>query len=233
MNVAAVSAAARTAIAVLARAPVPGHAKTRLVPALGAAGAARLAERMLEHAVDQAVGAAVGPVTVWATPDAAHPAFGAAQRRHGVALAVQGAGDLGERMARVFGSAFGAPAAADAAGAPGALLLIGTDAPALDAARLRAAAGALASHPAVFVPAFDGGYALVGLHAACAPEWPALLRALFEGMRWSTPQVMAQTRRRLAAVGCAHVELAPVRDIDEPDDLKHLPPGWTAQAVQR
>ena len=52
-------------IAVLAKAPLPGYAKTRLIPALGAAGAAALAERLLAHAAAQAVAAEVGPVTVW------------------------------------------------------------------------------------------------------------------------------------------------------------------------
>lgn len=56
-------------IAVLAKAPLPGYAKTRLIPALGAAGAAALAERLLAHAAAQAVAAEVGPVTVWAAPD--------------------------------------------------------------------------------------------------------------------------------------------------------------------
>jgi glycosyltransferase A (GT-A) superfamily protein (DUF2064 family) len=111
----------------------------------------------------------------------------------------------------------------DVGPADGPLLLMGTDAPALDAARLHAAAAALQQHAAVFVPAHDGGYALVGLRGADAA--PALLAALFAGMHWSTPQVMAHTRARLAAVGVAHAELPAVHDIDEPADLQHLPAG--------
>jgi hypothetical protein len=97
---------------------------------------------------------------------------------------------------------------------------MGTDAPALDATVLRAAAQALRTHDAVFVPALDGGYALVGLRAA-APS-------LFSAMRWSTPQVMADTRARLAAAGLRHAELPALADIDEPADLQQLPPGWLA-----
>ena len=84
---------------------------------------------------------------------------------------------------------------------------------------LRQAAAALQSFAAVFVPAHDGGYALVGLRAAP----PGLLSALFNGMRWSTPQVMAQTRQRLALAGVDYAELQSVADIDEPADLQHLP----------
>ena len=201
-------------IAILAKAPQPGLAKTRLAPALGAAGAAALAERLLRHAAAQAANAAPGRVTLWAAPDATHPVFPQLQQAHGLALAVQPGGDLGARMAHVFATTF-------AAGA-GPLLLMGSDIPALDAAVLRQAAAALQLQPAVFVPALDGGYALVGLHAPL----PGLLAALFGGMTWSTAQVMAQTRQRLAALGVAHAELAAVSDIDEPGDLARLPPGW-------
>ncbi len=198
-------------IAVFAKAPLPGLAKTRLAPALGPAGAAALAERLLNHAVAQAVAAGLGPVTVWATPDATHPAFARLRALHGVKLAVQGSGDLGARMAATFAHTLAADATTP-------LLLMGSDAPALTAARLRQAAAALRGSPAVFVPALDGGYALVGLRAP--------VPSLFSGMVWSTPQVMADTRARLAAAGVAHSELPAVADIDEPADLVHLPPGW-------
>jgi glycosyltransferase A (GT-A) superfamily protein (DUF2064 family) len=113
-------------------------------------------------------------------------------------------------MAHVF--------AQHAAAGPMPLLLMGTDAPALDAALLRHAAVALQGRDAVFVPALDGGYALVGLRRP-APS-------LFAAIAWSTPQVMAQTRAALAAAGLRHAELPPVADIDEPPDLARLPPGW-------
>ena len=205
-------------IAIMAKAPVAGLAKTRLAPALGAAGAAALAERLLERAAAQAAAAGGGGVTVWAAPDPSHPVFARLQRRHGVALAVQGEGDLGARMAQVFEQA-----AADR-GLP--LLLMGSDAPALDAPMLRLAAAALGDHDAVFVPALDGGYALVGLRA-----WGPRQRGLFTGMTWSTPRVMADTRRRLAAAGIDHVEMTAVADIDEPADLVHLPLDWPQAAA--
>ena len=201
------------AIAVMAKAPVAGFAKTRLAPVLGPDGAAALALRLLQHAVAQAAAAAAagrGPVTLWATPDMRHPVFAQLQALHGLTLAVQGQGDIGQRMARVFAQSF--------AQTGGPLLLMGSDLPGLSAAVLRDAAAALAGHDAVFVPALDGGYGLVGLHRP--------LPGLFDGVAWSTPQVMAQTRQRLAACGLRHAELPPLPDIDEPADLVHLPAGW-------
>lgn len=206
----------RTAVIVFAKAPVAGLAKTRLAPVLGAAGAAALAGRMLQHTLAQAMAAGIGPVELCAAPDATHPALRAAAAAWGAALTEQGLGDLGQRMHRALARQLQQHAQA---------LLIGTDAPALDAERLRQAAQALQSHDAVFVPALDGGYALVGqrvAHAAC-----------FEGMAWSHPQVMADTRDRLRAAGLRWAELPPVADIDEPADLVHLPPGWLVATAER
>ncbi|MDL2338296.1 MAG: TIGR04282 family arsenosugar biosynthesis glycosyltransferase [Pseudomonadota bacterium] len=208
-------------VIVMAKAPVAGHAKTRLIPALGAAGAAALAERLLDHAVRQAVAADIGPVDLCGAPECnhatadpgAHPAFVRLREQLPIELTAQGTGDLGERMHRAFERVLGSTH-----GNPRHALLIGTDAPALDAALLNETADALNRTDAVFVPAHDGGYVLVGLRR------PAI--QLFEQMRWSTPTVMACTRERLAAAGLRHVELPPLHDIDEPADLLHLPPGW-------
>ncbi len=196
-------------VIVMAKAPLAGLAKTRLIPALGAAGAAALAERLLVHAVQQALAAGIGPVELCLTPDGAPPPA-ALQASAALAITGQGEGDLGRRMQRAIERAL--------AGAPAGVLLMGTDAPTLDAPMLRRAAAALNTHDAVFVPAHDGGYVLVGLRRA-VPQ-------IFQGMTWSTAGVMAQTRARLAAAGVPHIELAPVHDIDEAADLRHLPAGW-------
>lgn len=201
---------ARCAVIVMAKAPVAGLAKTRLIPALGAEGAAALAARMLAHAVGQALAAGLGPVMLCGAPDVSHPAFAALAPDPRVTLHAQGEGDLGARMQRAFERALAAHARA---------VLIGTDAPALDAAVLRAAAAALATHDAVLAPAHDGGYALIGLQR---PE-----PRLFEAMPWSTAQVMATTRERLRERGLRWHELPALHDIDEPADLVHLGPrGW-------
>jgi rSAM/selenodomain-associated transferase 1 len=197
-------------VIVMAKAPVAGYAKTRLIPALGAEGAALLAERLLRHAVAQALAAGIGPVELCCAPDAHHAVFAALAGDARLALSEQGEGDLGARMARALRQAL---AMHDRA------LLIGTDAPALDAAYLRAARGRLADHDAVLGPAVDGGYTLIGLRRF-APS-------IFESMPWSTPQVLALTQERLRAAGLRHAELMPLHDVDEPADLVHLSgPAW-------
>ena len=202
---------------VMAKAPVAGYAKTRLIRALGAEGAAALAECLLARMVDQALAAALGPVRVLGAPDASHPAFQRLARWPGVQLDVQGEGDLGQRMARALGGALRAS---------GRALLTGTDVPALDAGVLRAAAAALDRHPVVLVPALDGGYALVGLRVDDPAVLTRWLPALFDGMPWSQPGLMQRSRERLAGLGLAHAELPALADIDEPADLVHLPAGW-------
>jgi len=197
------------AVIVMAKAPVAGLAKTRLVPALGAQGAAALAARMLRHTLAQARAAGLGPVILAAAPDLDHPAFAEAAAS-GVALVPQGEGDLGARMRRAFECALAVHAGA---------LLVGTDAPSLDAACLRAAQAALSNHDAVLGPAHDGGYVLIGLRRA-EPS-------LFDAMPWSTERVLALTRERLRAAGMAWYELPALHDVDEPADLVHLRgEGW-------
>jgi rSAM/selenodomain-associated transferase 1 len=214
MNSARGSGPNSTTVVVFAKAPSPGFAKTRLMPRLGAEGAAALARRLLDLAVGEAVAAQIGAVELWCAPDERHPAFAAIARDGGVGLHAQGDGDLGRRMARAF--EFHAGQSTDPKGSP--LLLIGTDAPRLDRHYLRQAAAALARHDAVFGPALDGGYTLVGLHRPATE--------LFESIPWSTASVMAETRMRLHRLGLSHAELPPLGDIDEPADLDQLPAGW-------
>ncbi len=192
-------------VIVMAKAPVAGYAKTRLIPALGAEGAAQLAQRLLRHAIAQAVAADIGPVELCCAPDARHAVFADLAGDARVTLSEQGEGDLGARMARAMQRALATHERA---------VLIGTDAPALDAAVLREARDRLTDHDAVLGPAVDGGYALIGLRR--------FEPSLFEAMPWSTPQVLALTRERLRAAGLRHAELPALHDIDEPADLAHL-----------
>lgn len=200
-----------TALIVFAKAPLPGQAKTRLIPALGAEGAARLAEQLLQHTLGQVRDAPVDHLELCVAPDTHHPVFEQARLTLGerLHLTPQGEGDLGERMHRALSRALTRHHK---------VLLIGTDAPALNAQVLAAAGAALDPHDAVFVPALDGGYALIGL-TRVAPE-------LLLGMTWSTPLVMGHTRERARRHGWRWAELAPLADIDEAADLVHLPPGW-------
>ena len=97
----------------------------------------------------------------------------------------------------------------------GPLLLIGTDCPALHTGHLHEAANLLHSgHDAVFIPAEDGGYVLVGLRR---PQ-----PYLFERIDWGSESVMAHTRERLTRLGLRWAEPATLWDVDRPADLARL-----------
>jgi hypothetical protein len=86
--------------------------------------------------------------------------------------------------------------------------------------------------PASATPAAASAVAAGPSARASASAGPFEPPALFEGIGWSTPQVMAQTRERLARLGLRHAELPPLADIDEPADLRHLPAAWRPLALQ-
>ena len=188
-------------IAVFAKAPIAGAVKTRLVPALGAAGAARLHEALVLHALATAARAKPSSLELWCAPDASHPFFAGCAARFGCRLRVQHGAELGARMAHAF--AHSAP-----------LVLIGTDCPALTASHLARAWRALAANDAAIAPAEDGGYVLIALARAA--------RSLFDDMAWSDAGVMARTRERIAAAGMRCAELETLWDVDRPGDYARL-----------
>jgi hypothetical protein len=193
-------------VAVLAKAPVPGHAKTRLIPRLGPEGAARLQAALTRRAVGTAVASAVGPVTLWCDPDSSHPIFVDLRRTRGVSLQTQPAGDLGARIAHAVGWH---------ASRRAMVLIIGTDAPALGPDHLQIAAEALrGGDDAVVFPAEDGGYVLIGVRAVSA--------APFAAVEWGSERVMMQTRERLQAAGLRWTEPVTLWDVDRPEDLDRL-----------
>jgi uncharacterized protein len=190
----------RIDIAILAKAPIPGYAKTRLIPSIGAHAAAVLQARLTERTVETALAAAVRSITLWCAPDASHRSFRDLQKEHGLTLAAQPASDLGARMLAAMQN--------------GSTLVIGTDCPALTPAHLQEAADALREHDVVVVPAEDGGYVLIGTRE---PQ-----PGLFDDMAWSTPHVAAQTRARASALKLTFRELPPLWDVDTDDDLARM-----------
>jgi len=188
-------------IAILAKAPIPGQVKTRLIPALGPEGAARLQIALITRTVKTASRAGTGPVTLWTSLDPDHEVFTALAARFDVTLARQHEGDLGARML--------------AAIAGGPTLVIGNDCPALTPHHLREAAAALRDgNDVVLMPAEDGGYVLIGMRRPQA--------AVFSAMSWSVPSVLTETRRRLAQCGLKARELAALWDVDLPEDLRRM-----------
>jgi rSAM/selenodomain-associated transferase 1 len=194
------------AVIVFARAPQPGRVKTRLVPRLGAWGAARLQARLTRRTLRTAQAARCGPVELHGAPRARHAFFLRCARDSKIALRGQRGRDLGERMFNALAEGLRRHRAA---------ILVGTDCPALRARDLRRAARALAGGcAAVIAPAEDGGYPLIGLRRV-SPR-------LFEGIAWGGGEVFARTAERLARLGWRWRALRTLWDVDRPEDLARL-----------
>jgi rSAM/selenodomain-associated transferase 1 len=178
------------AIAVLAKAPIPGLAKTRLIPWIGAHAAAVLQERLTERAVATACAADVGPVTLWCTPSLYQTSFQDLAWRFPIVLKQQPDGDLGDRM-------LGAIAAQNG--------------PTLTPEHLRAAAQALDEADVVLIPAEDGGYVLIGARA--------VYLYLFSDISWGSSKVLDETRARISTLNLKAVELPVLWDVDTEADL--------------
>jgi hypothetical protein len=194
-----------TTLMVFAKAPVPGRVKTRLRAVYGAAGAARIYRRLVWRTLGNAVRAGVGEVELWCAPGPGHPFFLRCARYFGIRLRAQPRGDLGRRMDRALRRTL-----ADG----GRAMIVGADCAALTPDQMAAAANALTRAAAVFVPAEDGGYVLVGLSRP--------LPGVFQAMPWGSDRVMAETRRRLASRGVTWREPARAWDIDRAADVIRL-----------
>jgi rSAM/selenodomain-associated transferase 1 len=182
-------------IVLFTRWPTPGQAKTRLIPALGAEGAADLHRRLTERTV-ATVKAAGLPLEVRTT--GAEPAAFRDWLGEDVAVVDQGEGDLGARLARAAETV--------------PVLLLGADIPDVTAALLTQAVTLLAEHELVIGPAEDGGYWLMGL-ARPMPQ-------LFDGVAWGTETVFTETLARAPAPPALLPMLA---DLDRPEDLARWP----------
>ena len=195
-----------TAVIILARAPRPGAVKTRLIPVLGAEGAAEFHALLVKQTLETARAASFRQIELHGTPDVDDSFFRFCAGHFAVALAAQAGGDLGLRMLAAFATALAIHSRA---------LLLGSDCPALAASHLRQADRALREGAdAVFVPCEDGGYALIGLQR---PE-----ARLFDGIAWGGENVMADTRTRLIGLGWRWRELETLWDVDRPEDYARL-----------
>ncbi|MFZ1548346.1 MAG: TIGR04282 family arsenosugar biosynthesis glycosyltransferase [Candidatus Nitrotoga sp.] len=195
-----------TRIIVFAKAPQPGFAKTRLIPALGAEGAAELAQQMLSNTLFEALAADIGTVELCSTPKIDDVAWQGIPLPFGIEITDQGEGDLGARLAR---------ASERAIENAESVLLIGSDCVEMSATLLREAAQSLHEHDAVIHCTADGGYALLGLKHYSA--------ALFSNMPWSTDAVASTTIARIGQLGWSlHIGQV-LHDVDAPQDLKYLP----------
>jgi uncharacterized protein len=192
---------------IFTRYPEPGKAKTRLIPALGAEGAATLHRQMAERTLLQArdlqklkplaievwfVGGNTDLMATWLGED--------------LIFQVQIDGDLGDRLLAAFQNAF--------AKGHRRVVVIGTDCPVLNTAILAQSFTALQQSILTIGPTQDGGYYLIGLQH-CIPE-------LFSGIPWSTPTVFTDTLNIAERLHITPALLPCLYDIDLPQDLEKL-----------
>lgn len=187
----------------LARSPVPGRVKTRLIPALGEEGACDLQRLLLERAL-HLPDSGFSQRFLW-LDDGPNEELQLLADQLGWTLVEQPAGDLGVRMRRIATLGL---AESDA------VILIGNDCPALDGDYMALAHAALQRHPVVIGPAEDGGYVLLGLRRVDA--------TLFSDLPWGTDQVLALTRERLHQLSWDYQLLPVLWDVDRPEDLPRL-----------
>jgi rSAM/selenodomain-associated transferase 2/rSAM/selenodomain-associated transferase 1 len=192
---------------VFGRYPVPGRVKTRLIPALGTAGAADL-QRWL-------TGKTLETAKAFACPRGIDVEVcfegGSEQKMRrwlgaGVYFSHQVSGDLGRRMHAAFLTAFQRGSRR--------VVLMGTDIPELRIDHLRHAFDALAENDLVIGPSTDGGYWLIGLNRTAH---------LFQAIKWGTGAVLGQTLALADEQGLRVKELDVLTDIDTAEDLKQLP----------
>lgn len=191
---------------IMAKAPQPGRAKTRMIPALGAEGSARLARQLLERTLAAATTAGIGQVEVCVTPALASDAWQGMAWPDRVTFSEQGEGTLGQRMAR---------ASERLLGRGQSVILMGTDCVQMSPSLLQLAARQLQSADTVIHPTRDGGYALMGLNH--------FHPSLFRDIPWSTEGVLPLTQQRAQALPRSLILGDLLQDLDEPEDLQHCP----------
>ncbi|MFV1997937.1 MAG: TIGR04282 family arsenosugar biosynthesis glycosyltransferase [Acidiferrobacterales bacterium] len=197
---------AKGKILVFTRAPIPGQTKTRLIPALGKEGAARLHAELIHRTLQKCTALGNVKTELWCAPDIHHQFFVSCADTYDVTLHKQSGNDLGQRMSNAFAeSQIQSPW----------VILVGTDCPNLTINDLKQATTILDNGAdAVLGPATDGGYVLIGLNRS-AP-------GLFTDMPWGNDKIAELTRGRLRDMGMRWFELPVRNDIDRPDDLVHI-----------
>jgi rSAM/selenodomain-associated transferase 1 len=199
------------ALAMFAKAPIPGQVKTRLCPPLTPDEAATLHGSFVIDTLERtrtAVSKFGLPLDRYlaCSPSSAHAFFKIMEERHAVRLLDQQGGDLGARMHHVCDTLFGRGYRR--------VVIVGTDVPTLPLDRYQEALESLNRFDVVLGPAFDGGYYLIGLRTA-APE-------LFHDIPWSTDRVLPLTKEKALARNLTLRELPHWRDVDTLEDLNTL-----------
>ena len=180
----------RPRLVIFAKAPRLGTVKTRLARDIGPVAALQFYVNTMRR-----ITLRLARDPRWDTLLAVTPGSGGWPA--GVSRIAQGTGDLGDRMDRVMRTA-----------PPGPVVIIGTDIPDIESRHIASAFARLGDHQAVFGPADDGGYWLIGLRRR--PFTPRLAGPV----RWSTEHALADTRRLLGA-GVTTAMLETLTDVDD------------------
>jgi rSAM/selenodomain-associated transferase 1 len=191
-------------LGLFAKWPRAGHVKTRLASARSEAWAAGVAEALLRDAAKRLTQVDARRILVYSPPESVKDFAKLSQADFD--LRSQGEGDLGQRLARFFHTAF----------AEGAqrVVVVGTDSPTLPVALVRTALDELLRADVVLGPATDGGYYLIG----CARLAPTL----FDEIPWSSAEVLAATVARVRQSALRLAMLPPWYDVDTLDDWHML-----------
>jgi len=191
-------------VIIMCKAPVPGRVKTRLMSRYSADQAAAWHAAMATTVIKRAV--RLFEDVLIAADDVAHPFFA----DFDLTVVAQGEGDLGERMDRQLATAF--------SDGTKAVLLLGTDSPHMPDSRLIDAVNALKGADVVLGPVEDGGYDLVGMNG---------LRTVFNGVIWSSGQVLEQTVEQCHCQQLTVRQLDTDFDVDFPEDIARAgQSGW-------
>lgn len=189
---------------IFGRYPEVGKVKTRLIPALGPAGAAALQKRLTEQTMAEAqrYASQTGTRVVFCHDGGHRKKILRWLNIKGGNCRPQASGDLGYRMSVAMGSAFRRGAQR--------VVLLGTDIPNVRTVTLRHAFDRLTHHELVLGPSTDGGYWLIGMSRE---------ENLFDGIAWSTPTVLEQTMAMAKRKAMRASLLDPLTDVDTPEDL--------------
>lgn len=190
---------------IFAKPPVAGHAKTRLIPALGEKGAADLHARLIRHTLECTINPQEWQTQLWAASSVDNKYFMELGTQHKISVHQQRGGNLGERMYHALSQSLSRF---------NKVVLIGTDCPTMDKASIVKAINSLDKHEVVINPAEDGGYVLIAARK--------ILPVVFNNVEWGSGKVMQKTQENLNLSGLLWVLGALHWDVDTPQDLTRL-----------
>ena len=194
----------RSALLIFTRAPIPGKTKTRLIPLLGAQGAADFHQTVLQSTLAEAKAANFGSIEIWCDAENGHPFIKQCSMDYSCRIKIQQGKDIGERMRHAMDTALTENEF---------VVLIGSDCPAITTDILNQSLQHLSNGvDAVLGPAIDGGYYLIGLKKA-QPD-------IFQGIAWGESDVAERTRQNFIRIDLNYTELEALIDIDTAEEYQ-------------